>query len=79
MKDKMLALLYSFKGAVTEKEMLDWLEHSNGSVFRRDVLKKAHKTKLIEYDGTAGTIELSPKGIIYVEENINLASSVTSV
>lgn len=79
MKDKMLALVYSCKGTVSEKEILDWLEHSNGSVFRRDVLKKAHKDKLIEYDATAGTIELSPKGIIYVEQNINLASSVPSV
>jgi hypothetical protein len=74
MKDKMLVLLYANRGAVAEDDLVDWLEHSNSSVFRRDVLKTAHRNKLVEYDPKAGTVEISPKGIFYVEKNINLAS-----
>jgi hypothetical protein len=70
--------LYPSKGAVAEKDLVDWLEHSNRSVFRRDVLKPAHRTKLIEYDAICGTVLISPKGIAYVEQKVTLSQSITN-
>jgi len=73
MKDKMLALLYTCVGPVKESDLVRWTEHSNGAVFRRDVLKKAHKAKLIEYDAQKKEAHISPLGEQYVEANIDLA------
>ena len=71
-KDQMLLLLYTAVGPVAERELVDWLEHSNPTVFRRDVLRKAHKARLIDYDGRMGRVGISPLGIRYVEENLPL-------
>jgi hypothetical protein len=67
MKDKALILLHRSAGSVAEADLVDWVEHSNPSVFRRDVLKRAHRAKLLEYDQAAGTVEISPLGIEHVE------------
>ena len=72
MKDKTLALLYSSKELVPESDLFSWVEHSNPSVYRRDVLVKAHGAKLVEYDRAAKTVQISPLGIKYVEEKIPL-------
>jgi hypothetical protein len=45
-----------------------FVEHSNASVFRRDVLRPAHKARLIEYDEGSGDVTISPLGIEHVEE-----------
>lgn len=71
-KEKMLALLYAHSGPVAEGDLVQWVEHSNPSVFRRDVLLRAHKAKLIEYEQSAKKIHLSPIGVKYVETHINL-------
>jgi hypothetical protein len=70
MLEKTLVLLYSSIDPVLEAELVKDLEHSNGSVYRRDVLRKAHKERLLEYDGTAKTVVISPKGSTRVEEEI---------
>jgi hypothetical protein len=72
MRDKTLLLLHGVAGAVPEKDLVQWVEHSNASIYRRDVLKKAHKDKLVEYDQAAGEVTLSPIGARYVEENLPL-------
>lgn len=72
--NKTMLLLYSESGAITEKTLRDWVEASNPSSYRRDVLRKAHKARLIEYDETARTVRLSPKGARYVEENLPLGA-----
>jgi hypothetical protein len=38
------------------------VEHSNPSVYRRDILRPAHKDRLIEYDAAGKRVRLSPKG-----------------
>jgi hypothetical protein len=73
MKERTLAVLYAAGGAVPEKELVESVEHSNPAVFRRDILRRAHKEKLIEYDEQTKVIHLSPLGIKYVEEQISLA------
>lgn len=70
-KDKVLVLLLSeFPKPVMEDELHKWLEHSNKSVLRRDIIKPAHRAKLIEYDHVEKMISLSPTGRKYAEELI---------
>lgn len=70
MKNKALVLLYHCTTPVSEADLVVWVEHSNVSVFRRDVLRPAHKQKLLEYDDVARTVQVSPRGIEYVETSI---------
>ena len=70
MKAKALLLLHGCSGPVAEADLVAWVEHSNPSVFRRDVLRKAHKSRLVEYDASSKTVVISPNGIKYVEEEI---------
>lgn len=68
MRQKTLILLHAANGPVAEANLVSWIEHSNSTVFRRDVLRKAHKDRMIEYDAEARTAEISPLGIAHVEE-----------
>jgi hypothetical protein len=70
MIDRALVLLYHQGGSVKDSDLMKWIEHSNVSVFRRDVLRRGHKEKLIEYDLTAQSVEISPLGIARVEDEI---------
>lgn len=70
MIEKALLMLYSEAEPLEEGTLVDYIEHSNPSVFRRDVLRKAHKDKLLEYDASKRMIEISPLGIKRVEEQI---------
>ncbi len=70
MKDKTLLLLYHSQGAVSDSYLFQWTEHSNISIYRRDILRVAHKKKLIEYNSQNKTVEISPLGISYVEDLI---------
>ncbi|MFI7275390.1 hypothetical protein [Streptomyces sp. NPDC049879] len=70
-KQKMLLVLLSENEAVGEQELLGWLEHSNASRFRRDVLRPAHKEKLIEFDERDSTVRILPPGIAAAEDLVN--------
>lgn len=67
MKDQTLLLLYASAGWINESALVAAIEHSNASVYRRDVLATAHKDRLIEYDGKDRRAHISPLGIGYVE------------
>jgi hypothetical protein len=67
LREKALILLHATVGPVSEPELVLWLEHSNASVFRRDVIRRAHAERLWEYDAGARTIVLSPLGIAAAE------------
>lgn len=71
-KDETLLLLYSTAGAVREEDLLIWVEHSNPSMYRKEILKRMHRERLIEYDEAEGRVSISPKGIAYVEEKLPL-------
>ncbi len=72
-KDKTLVLLYpAYPNSVMESELLKWVEHSNPTVFRTKVLEPCHKEKLIEYDSEDRCVTLSPLGLKYVEDSIEL-------
>jgi len=70
MRDKTLLLLHATDGPVEEPALVAWLEHSNASVYRRDVLRRLHRERLIEYNATARTALISPNGIVDVEERL---------
>jgi hypothetical protein len=67
---KTLVLLYHSSTNVSEKDLFHWVEHSNASAYRRDVLRKAHREKLLEYDASSRTVQISPIGISLVERDI---------
>ncbi len=70
MPQKTLVLLYGESSGMNEGDLVDFTEHSNSSVYRRDVLRKLHKEKLIEYDAQIGLAHISPLGIKKVEDQI---------
>lgn len=70
MLEKTLVLLYGSITPLTEKSLVESLEHSNSTVYRRDILKKAHKARLIEYSQSDGTVVISPLGSRRVEQTI---------
>lgn len=63
MLDKTLVLLHAASGPVPESDLRSWVEHSNASAYRRDVLRRAHKARLIEYDQANALVYVSPLGI----------------
>lgn len=68
-KDQTLLLLYSVRTA-TEQQLVGWIEHSNASVYRRDILKPGHTKRLWEYNTITSNVTISPKGIEDVEKRI---------
>lgn len=70
MLEKTLVLLYASAQPLSEAELIKSLEHSNPSVYRRDVLRRAHTDRLIEYDENTKTVKISPLGIKRVETKI---------
>ena len=70
MRDKTLLLMHATDGQVAESALMSWLEHSNASVYRRDILSKLHRQRLIEYDAAARSVQISPSGIADVEERL---------
>lgn len=76
MRDKTLLLLHVVDGPIEEQSLVSWLEYSNASVYRRDVLRKLHAERLVEYDEEARTAVLSPTGIADVEERLLVAMPV---
>lgn len=63
----LVILAEEFPASLDEKTLFDWTEHSNPTVFRRDVLRVLHKKKLIEHQPPACTI--LPPGLRVVDEN----------
>ena len=70
MLEKTLVLLYGSADPLSEKDLLAAIEHSNPSVFRRDVLRPADRQRLLEYDESSKLIYLSPVGSARVEDDL---------
>ncbi|MBO8130971.1 MAG: hypothetical protein H0Z29_05570 [Candidatus Marinimicrobia bacterium] len=70
MKDSTLLLLYHSRNGLSEKKLVENLEHSNLSVYRRDILTKLHKKRFIEFNEKTKIAKISPKGRNYVENNL---------
>lgn len=72
MKETTLILLYSHHQPLPLANLFSWIEHSNMSTYKKDVLRPLHKDRLIEFDTQTGLVQISPLGIKYVEEKISL-------
>jgi hypothetical protein len=70
MKEKTLIVLYYHSESLRESDLVEWLEYSNASVYRKQVLGKSHKERLIEYNQATRMVTISPKGIEYVEDRL---------
>lgn len=70
MLNKTLVLLYSEPSGLLESALVSSIEHSNPSVYRRDVLYKAHKKRLVEYNQATKKVKISPLGVRVVESEI---------
>jgi hypothetical protein len=70
-RQKTLLLLYGTptKGVLAE-DLYTWVEHSNFSVYKRDVLRSLHKEHKIEYDEHDEIVYVSPTGVEEVETEI---------
>lgn len=76
-KDETILLLYSSDdGSLSESDLVRYTEHSNGAVYRRDILSKTHKKRLWEYDKKAGLVTLLPPGVAAAEELIHKHTNV---
>lgn len=71
MKEKTLLLLYCSQKPLEETVLVDWLEHSNPSIYRRDILRKMHSARLVEYNNQTGMVTISPTGIQHVETELS--------
>lgn len=70
---KTLTLLYSsYPNFINEQDLVNWIEYSNPTMYRKKVLFRLHKLRMLEYDSKSKQIIISPKGIKFVEENIKL-------
>lgn len=68
MREKTLVVLLASPGPLTDRELVDHVEHSNPSVYRRSVLKVAHNERLLEYDSSSRVVTISPLGIAAAEK-----------
>ena len=68
MKESTLILLYSNNKPLPLVDLFEWIEYSNMSSYKKDILKPLHKVRFIEFDESSGLVQISPLGIRYVEE-----------
>lgn len=66
-------LLLSETDEVHEGDLVRWLEHKSAAVYRRDVLTKMHRERLIEFDKDTRMVRLLPPGVVKAEEIANAA------
>lgn len=70
-RQETLLLLYSCaEEVVLVEDLCEWVEYSQVSMFRRNILQALHGDRLIELDDVSGTASLSPKGAAEVERTI---------
>jgi hypothetical protein len=68
---EVLLLLYSsVESFVLAEDLCEWVEYSQKSMFRRNILKPLHKKRLIEYDEETEIVYISPLGVKEVEVSI---------
>jgi hypothetical protein len=69
-RNQVLVLLLRATTWESEKNLFDWTEYSNPSVFRLKVLGPLHTNRLIEYDKKNQRARISPLGVLETEQDI---------
>lgn len=62
-----LVLLHQ-AGEATDKELQEWVEYTNFSVYQKKILIPGHRDRLWEYDTSNGKIVLSSRGVTEAEK-----------
>lgn len=75
-KNQVLIFLNHATGWISAADLVAWTEYSNGSVFRRSVLKPLHDDRLIEFDAKGERARISPLGSKEVENNRKVPSTI---
>lgn len=70
MREQVLVLLHGRPSSTSVTEMVSWVEYSNTSKFRNELLASLHADRLIEFDRGRDTIRISPNGVKEVEAKI---------
>ena len=65
--DQTLILLHQGLAWVEEGNLLASVEYSSAGMYRKRVLEKLHKARMIEFDKAGARARISPKGSAYVE------------
>ena len=66
-----LLLLYSNpETAIPVEDLISWTEHSNPSIYRRDVLRRLHRERKIEFDAEMQMVVILPPGVAKVEDEL---------
>jgi hypothetical protein len=68
--DQTLVLLHQALAWVEENSLFASVEYSSAPMYRKRVLDKLHKARMIEFDKAGARARISPKGSAYVEEKI---------
>jgi hypothetical protein len=68
--DQTLVLLHQGLAWVDEAVLLASVEYSSAGMYRKRVLNKLHKARMIEFDKASARARISPTGSAYVEEKI---------
>lgn len=70
--DRTLVALYQKKPEKQrDTDLMAWVQYKNSSRYKSEILRRLHGEALIHYDEN-GYCSLLPKGVIYVERNIDL-------
>jgi len=74
---QVLLLLYSDPSSfVLAEDLCDWVEYSQPSMFKRNILRPLHKKRMIEFDEESEVVYLSPVGVQDVEQSILKARAI---
>ena len=52
------------------EDLASWTEHPSAALYRRDVLARLHRGRLVEYDRENEMVAISPKGVAKVEAEL---------
>ncbi|MGI9018937.1 MAG: hypothetical protein ACR2HR_17850 [Euzebya sp.] len=68
--ERTLLLLYASTGPIDVTDLVRWVEARNPSSYRRGVLAKLHRERMVEYNESARTVRISPIGVGLVEQTL---------
>lgn len=72
-REQTLLLLYASEGKVAEAKLVEWTEYTSAASLRRDVLRKLHQKRLIEFSEVDRFAQLTPLGVDFVEQELPLS------
>jgi hypothetical protein len=68
--DSTLVLLYHTGRAEVVRDLLAWTEYGNSTRYRTEVLRALHRGRLVEFDRTSDTVQLTSRGAVEVEARL---------